>query len=87
MAIILITTNNKEFIANELQKQLGMKRYESVFRMMHKLRAIMDSRYDHYRLEDIVEYGEACVGKSLREIFRIKKVNLISHGFIFLSVT
>jgi hypothetical protein len=55
MAITFITTTKKGFSAIELQKQLGMKRYEPVFRMYHKLRTVMGQRDDRYRLGDIVE--------------------------------
>ena len=72
MAITFITATKKGFSASELQKQLGMKRYEPVFRMYHKLRAVMGQRDDRYRLEDMVEYDEAYVGKSTKAQVRIK---------------
>jgi ribosomal protein L37E len=72
MAITFITATNKGFSAIELQKQLGMKRYEPVFRMYHKLRTVMGQRDDRYRLEDMVEYDEAYVGKSTKAQVRSK---------------
>lgn len=72
MAITFITATKKGFSASELQKQLGMKRYEPVFRMYHKLRAVMGQRDDRYRLEDMVEYDEAYVGKSTKAQVRSK---------------
>lgn len=66
MAITFITATKKGFSAAELQRQLGMKRYEPVFRMYHKLRVVMGKRDDRYRLEDMVEYDEAFVGKSTK---------------------
>lgn len=72
MAITFITATKKGFSASELQKQLGMKRYEPVFRMYHKLRAVMGQRDDRYRLEDMVEYDEAYVGKSTKAQVRGK---------------
>jgi hypothetical protein len=53
MAITFITATKKGFSAIELQKQLGMKRYEPVFRMYHKLRTVMRQRDDRYRLEEL----------------------------------
>jgi len=61
-----ITATKKGFSATELQRQLGMKRYEPVFRMYHKLRVVMGKRDDRYRLEDMVEYDEAFVGKATK---------------------
>uniref|UniRef100_UPI0040472D0F IS1595 family transposase n=2 Tax=Algoriphagus sp. TaxID=1872435 RepID=UPI0040472D0F len=72
MTITFITATKKGFSAIELQKQLGMKRYEPVFRMYHKLRAVMGQRDDRYRLEDMVEYDEAYVGKSTKAQVRSK---------------
>jgi|UniRef100_UPI004047797D ribosomal protein L37E len=72
MTITFITATKKGFSASELQKQLGMKRYEPVFRMYHKLRAVMGQRDDRYRLEDMVEYDEAYVGKSTKAQVRSK---------------
>jgi len=72
MAITFITATKKGFSAAELQRQLGMKRYEPVFRMYHKLRAVMGKRDDRYRLEDMVEYDEAFVGKSTKAKVRSK---------------
>lgn len=72
MAITFITATKKGFSATELQRQLGMKRYEPVFRMYHKLRAVMGKRDDRYRLEDMVEYDEAFVGKSTKAQVRSK---------------
>jgi len=70
MAITFITATKKGFSAAELQRQLGMKRYEPVFRMYHKLRKVMGQRDDRYRLEDMVEYDEAFVGKSTKAKIR-----------------
>jgi hypothetical protein len=66
MAMTYITSTKKGFSATELQKQLGMKRYEPVFRMYHILRTVMGQRDNRYRLEDMVEYEEDYVGKSTK---------------------
>lgn len=72
MAITFISATKKGFSAAELQRQLGMKRYEPVFRMYHKIRVVMGKRDDRYRLEDMVEYDEAFVGKSTKAKVRSK---------------
>lgn len=64
LAMTFITATKKGFSAAELQRQLGMKRYEPVFRMYHKLRVVMGKRDERYSLEDMVEYDEAYVGKA-----------------------
>ncbi len=49
----LLTSTRKTFSAKEIQRQLGHKRYEPVWQMMHKLRNAMGKRDDGYEL-----YGE-----------------------------
>jgi hypothetical protein len=41
-----------------MQKQLGFKRYEPVWTMMHKLRKAMGKRDGKYTLEDMIEMDE-----------------------------
>ncbi|MCH7396730.1 IS1595 family transposase [Belliella sp. DSM 107340] len=65
LAITFISVTKKGFSAAELQRQLGLKRYETVFRMYHKIRVVMGKRDNIYRLEDMVEYDEAFVGKAI----------------------
>ena len=72
LAITFISATKKGFSAAELQRQLGLKRYEPVFRMYHKIRVIMGKRDNIYRLEDMVEYDEAFVGKSTKAQVRSK---------------
>ncbi|MDN3667758.1 IS1595 family transposase [Echinicola jeungdonensis] len=76
LAMTFITATKKSFSASELQRQLGMKRYEPVFRMYHKLRKVMGQRDDIYRLEDMVEYDEAFVGKATKA----KSQNKLKRG-------
>jgi transposase-like protein len=54
MAMHLLTATKKSFSAKEVQRQLGKKRYEPVWAMLHKIRAIMGLREDEYIL-----YGES----------------------------
>ena len=72
MAITSITAIKKGFSAFEPQKQLGMKRYEPVFRMYHKLRTVMGQCDDRYKIENMVEYDETYVGKSTKAQVRSK---------------
>lgn len=54
----LMSSTKNAFSAKEVQKQLGKKRYEPVWAMMHKIRAVMGLRDDRYALEGGVEMDE-----------------------------
>lgn len=54
----LITSTKKSFSAKELQRQLGHKRYEPIWAMLHKLRAVMGARDKSYQLSGFVELDE-----------------------------
>ena len=58
MAIHLMTSTKKSFSALEMQRQLGHKRYEPIWAMMHKIRLAMGKRDDNYTLEGQVEMDE-----------------------------
>ena len=58
IAIHLLTSTKKSFSAVELQRQLGHKRYEPIWHMLHKLRAIMGQRDAQYNLSGIMELDE-----------------------------
>ena len=56
--MFLMTTTKKGFSSKEIQKQLGMKRYEPVWAMVHKLRKAMGNRDARYTLEGMIEMDE-----------------------------
>lgn len=58
IAMHLLTSTKKSFSALELQRQLGRKRYEPVWYMLHKLRAAMGKRDNRYELKEFVEMDE-----------------------------
>ena len=58
IAIHLLTSTKKSFSAAELQRQLGHKRYEPIWNMLHKLRSIMGKRDELYTLSGVVELDE-----------------------------
>lgn len=64
LALTLISATKKGFSALELQRQMGHSRYETVFRLYHKVREIMGKRDGLYKLKDMVEYDEAFIGKA-----------------------
>lgn len=57
-AMHLLTSTKKTFSALELQRQLGHKRYQPIWEMMHKLCDVMGRRDSEYKLTDIVELDE-----------------------------
>jgi hypothetical protein len=56
--IFLLSTTKKGFSSKEIQRQLGLKRYEPVWAMVHKLRKAMGQRDDRYTLEGMIEADE-----------------------------
>jgi len=56
--IFLLSTTKKGFSSKEIQRQLGLKRYEPVWAMVHKLRKAMGERDDRYILEGMIEMDE-----------------------------
>jgi DNA-directed RNA polymerase subunit RPC12/RpoP len=57
-AIHFLTVNKKSFSALSIQKELGHKRYEPIWAMLHKLRVIMGQRDSEYKLQQWVELDE-----------------------------
>ena len=58
IAMLFISATKKGFSSLEIQRQMGHKRYQPVWYMVHKLRAAMGKRNDLYTLEDIVEFDK-----------------------------
>lgn len=57
-AIHLLTSTKRTFSALEMQRQLGHKRYQPIWEMMHKIRNAMGMRDDKYTLKDGIELDE-----------------------------
>ena len=56
--MFLMTATKKGFSSKEIQKQLGLKRYEPVWAMVHKLRKAMGNRDARYTLQGMIEFDE-----------------------------
>jgi transposase-like protein len=56
--MFLMSATKKGFSSKEIQKQLGQKRYEPVWAMVHKLRKAMGNRDARYTLEGMIEFDE-----------------------------
>jgi len=61
-----LTTTKKSISALQLQKELGHKRYEPIWAMLHKLRLAMRYRDTKYELKECVEMDEGFFEKSDR---------------------
>ena len=53
-----MSCTKKGFSAMEIQRQLGHKRYNTIWKMIHKVRKSMGQRDDRYILKDMVEFDE-----------------------------
>jgi len=69
--MFLLSATKKGFSSKEIQKQLGLKRYEPVWTMVHKLRKAMGNRDARYTLEGMIEMDE---GYFTIESSKIEKV-------------
>ena len=56
--IFLLSATKKGFSSKEIQTQLGLKRYEPVWSMVHKIRRAMGRRDSCYTLEGMIEFDE-----------------------------
>jgi hypothetical protein len=56
--ILLMNTTKKGFSSKEIQRKLGLKRYEPAWAMVHKLRRAIGERDDRYTLQGIIEADE-----------------------------
>ena len=56
--MFLLSMTKKGFSSKEIQRQLGLKRYEPVWAMVHKLRKAMGQRDARYTLEGMMEMDE-----------------------------
>lgn len=77
IAMHLLTATKHTFSASELQRQLGHKRYQPIWEMIHKLRSIMGKRDDKYILKGNIELDE---GFFSTEIIDEKKNERLKAG-------
>lgn len=64
--IALMTMSKKGISAKEMQRQLGHRRYDTVWTLMHKIRSVMGCRDELYKLEGMVELDEGYFTKGIR---------------------
>ena len=56
--MFMMSATKKGFSSKEIQKQLGLKRYEPVWAMVKKKKKAMGNRDDRYTLEGMIEFDE-----------------------------
>jgi len=59
LAMAFMTFSKKTISAAELQRQLNHPKYDTVWRLMHKIRSAMGKRDALYQLEGSIEYDDA----------------------------
>lgn len=67
IAIHLLTSTKKSFSASELQRQLGHKRYQPIWELLHKLRDVMGQRDATYQLVGSIELDEGFFSTEIDE--------------------
>jgi transposase-like protein len=72
--MFLMSATKKGFSSKEIQKQLGLKRYEPVWAMVHKLRKAMGNRDSIYTLEGMIEMDEGYFTVESSEIEKDKGI-------------
>jgi hypothetical protein len=58
LIMFLMSATKKGFSACEIKRQIGHKRYKTVWSIMHRLREAMGKRDERYQLEGMVEFDE-----------------------------
>ncbi len=71
LAMAFMSFSKKGISATELQRQLGHNRYESIWKMMHKIRQAMGNRDALYKLSDMVEFDEGCFETEISQASRL----------------
>jgi hypothetical protein len=61
LAFIFMSATKKGFSCLEFQRQIGLTRYETAFRLMHKIRVMMGKRDSLYILNDLIEFDECFI--------------------------
>lgn len=65
LIMLYMTGTKKGISACELQRQLGHKRYNTIWNIMHRLRCVMGKRDAMYQLNDMIEFDEGSFEKEV----------------------
>ena len=72
--MFLMSVTKKGFSTKVIQKQLGLKRYEPVWAMVHKLRKAMGNRDARYTLEGMLKFDEGYFTVEASELEKDKAI-------------
>lgn len=72
-AMAFMSYSKKTISAAELQRQLEHPKYDTIWRLMHKIRAAMGKRDALYQLEGAVEFDEGYFEKATSEKVKLKR--------------
>ena len=73
LAMAFMTFSKKTISASELQRQLDHPKYDTVWRLLHKIREGMGKRDALYRLEGASEFDEGYFEKATSEFVKLKR--------------
>jgi hypothetical protein len=79
-AMAYLTHTKKSISALELQRELGHKRYEPIWAMLHKIRLVMRHRDSRYELKEYIEMDEGFFEASDRDEEKKKNKNQQGRG-------
>jgi hypothetical protein len=68
-----MSMTKKGISAKEMQRQLGHNRYETIWKMVHKIREAMGNRENLYKLTGMIEFDEAFIKKSTPKATKLKR--------------
>src|SRR5690606_3297112 len=72
-AMAFMTFSKKTISAAELQRQLEHPKYDTIWRLMHKIRTAMGKRDALYQLEGAIEFDEGYFEKATSEKVKLKR--------------
>lgn len=72
-AMAFMTYSKKTISAAELQRQLNHPKYDTIWRLMHKIRSAMGKRDALYQLEGAIEFDEGYFEKSTSSKVKLKR--------------
>lgn len=73
LTVAFMTFSKKTISASELQRQLAHPKYDTIWRLMHKIRTSMGQRDDLYKLEGMIEFDEGYFEKAIPEKVELKR--------------
>jgi transposase-like protein len=73
IAMAFMSYSKKTISAAELQRQLNHPKYDTVWRLMHKIRGGMGKRDALYQLEGAIEFDEGYFEKATSEKVKLKR--------------